>query len=143
MTENYNIGSDTTLTIIVNGGLLVHQILTSFEARQITTKLKSTAITGVNRYRELPEGWEGTLEYDRGDSQLDDFFAAAEAGRYAGLPPPVITITETTSDPNTGIPAKYRFTEVALKLETIGARSGDKKVEEKISWTASRRKKVL
>lgn len=139
----FNIGSDTTLSIFIDGQRFVHLILTSFEARQKAADLSSTAIDGVNRYRYLEQGWDLSLDYDRGDSQLDDFFAAKEAGRYAGFPPPQIMITETTVDPNSGIPAKYRYNGVTLKLDTIGARTGDRKVEEKVTGMASRRIKVL
>jgi hypothetical protein len=140
---NFNIGSDTSLTIVVNGATLVHKIITSFEAKQKSADLASVAIDGVNRFRYLEQGWDLSFDYDRADSRLDDFFAAKEAGRYAGFAAPAITITETTVDPNTGVPAKYRYEGVTLKLETAGAREGDKKVEEKVTGMASRRIKAL
>jgi hypothetical protein len=142
MTQQYGIGSDTTLTILINGQLFVHQIINDFEAKQLTTRLKSVGMDGVNRYRELEEGWDGTFSFDRGDSALDDFFAAKEAGRYAGQAPPVITITETTIGAETRVPAKYRYDGVTLKFDTIGSRSGDKKIDEKVGWAASRRFKI-
>lgn len=140
--NQYNVGSDTRLTVIVAGSPLVSQILTSFEARQITTRLKSVQINGRNRYRELEEGWEGSLDYDRADAGLDEFFAAKEAARYAGQLPPTIFITETTTNTDGSI-SKFRYEGVTLKLDTIGRRSGDAKVEEKISWAASRRIQVI
>jgi hypothetical protein len=141
MAQNYNVGSDTTIVITANGTTLVSLILTSFEARQITTRLKSVAITGVNRYRELEEGWEGTLDWDRADSSLDDFFAAKEAGRYAGQEPPVIQFNETTTNPDGSI-SQFRYTGVTMKFESIGKRSGDAKVDQRVTWTCSRRKAV-
>ena len=140
--NGYNIGSDTTLNVIVEGQLLVSQILTSFEARQITTRLKSVGIDGKNRYADLEEGWEGELSYDRGDPALDEFFAAKEAGRYAGLRPPRIHITETTTNVDGSI-SKYRYEGVTMRLDTIGRRSGDAKVEERVSWACSRRIQVM
>lgn len=138
----YNVGSDTVLTVISNGVPLISQILTSFEARQITTDLKSVAIDGVNRYRHLEEGWEGDFNYDRADSTLDDFFAAKEQGRYtAGTNPPIMTISETTTNPD-GSTSRYRYDGVTVKLDTIGARKGDSKVEQRMSFRCSRRVKV-
>ncbi|MFL9904215.1 hypothetical protein PQR71_39860 [Paraburkholderia fungorum] len=139
--NDFNVGSDTTLSLIVNGQILRSAILTSFEARQITASLNSTAIDGVNRYDEIEKGWEGTLDYDRADSILDDFFAAKEAGRYSGARKPTVSITETTTNVD-GTVVKYRYPRCALKLDTIGARKGDAKVEPKVSFKCGRRIKV-
>lgn len=136
--NDFNVGSDTTISILNNGTIMRSSILTSFEARQITASLKSTAIDGVNRYDEIEQGWEGTLDYDRADSILDDFFAAKEAARYAGNTLPTITITETTVNKD-GTVSKFRYPRCALKFDTIGARKGDSKVEERVSWRAGRR----
>jgi hypothetical protein len=139
----YNIGSDSQVTFVSDGGVVNAAILTSFNAKQITTKLKSVGIDGVNRYRELEEGWEGTAGYDRADSVMDDYFANKEANRYSGLPAPIVTITETTTNALDGSIVKYRYDGTTMKLDDIGARDGDKKVEQKISFTSSRRIKVL
>lgn len=139
--NDFNVGSDTTLSLIVDGQILRSAILTSFEARQITASLDSTGIDGVNRYDEIEKGWEGTLEYDRADSILDDFFAAKEAARYNGMPKPHISITETTTNVD-GSVVKYRYPRCALKFDSIGARKGDSKVEPKVGWKSGRRIKV-
>jgi len=139
--NQYNVGSDTTITMLVNGVPLTSQILTSFNARQITTRLKSVAIDGRNRYRDLEEGWEGDLAFDRADATLDQFFAAKEAARYAGQQPPAVYITETTTNPDGSI-SKYRYTGVTMRFDDIGQRQGDRKVEERVSWAASRRIRV-
>lgn len=138
----YNVGSDTKITVLSNGLPLGATILTSFEARQVTTRLKSLGIDGVARNRELEEGWEGSLKWDRADALLDDFFAAKEAARYAGLQPPTLSITETTVNASDGTTSRYRYDGVTLKMDSAGAREGDKKVEQSASWAASRRIKV-
>lgn len=139
----YNVGSDTTLTIVSNGQVLFSSILTEFEARQRATRLVSRAIDGVNRFRDVEEGWEGTLGFDRADSLLDDYFAAKEQARYAGIRPPIVFITETTTDANTGKPAKYRYVGVTLRMDSAGRRQGDSKVDIRLSWAASMREKVF
>jgi hypothetical protein len=141
MANSFNIGTDTTLSVIQNGQILASQLLTEFEAKQMAADLDSTGIDGVNRYRFVEKGWEGTLGYDRADSALDDFFAFKEAGRYAGQADPLISITETTTNVD-GTIVKYQYTGVTMKMDTIGARKGDSKVDVKISWKASRRLKV-
>lgn len=139
--NDFNVGSDTTLSIVSNGVILAAQILTEFEPRQIAADLKSVAMTGDNNYRYLEEGWEGTLSYDRADSTIDDYFAAKEAGRYAGQQPPVASILETTTNVD-GTIVKYRYDGVTMKFDSAGSRKGDSKVEQKLSWKASTRVKV-
>lgn len=135
---DFNIGSDTKLTVLVNGAVLTAQILTKFEAKQRSTSLNSKAIDGVNRNRELPEGWDIDLEWDRGNSVIDDFIASEEAARYAGQPPSDITLMEVTNNPD-GSVSRYRYTKCTMKLDTAGERSGDSKVTQKATVVATRR----
>lgn len=136
--NGYNIGSDTTLVIVSNGQVLAAQILTSFHPRQVAPRMKSVGIDGVNRYRDIEEGWEGDLRYDRADSSLDAYFAAKEAGRYAGQQPPVVYIQETTTNVD-GSVSMFQYTGVTMALADAGNRTGDAKVEQHVSWAASRR----
>lgn len=138
MAGDYNIGSDTVLTIVSNGVVLASQILTQFEPRQIAPRLKSIAINGRNRYRYIEEGWEGDLHYDRADSSLDAYFAAKEAGRYAGRAPPVVTITETTTNVDNSVTI-MRYDGVTMMMQTAGRRSGDAIVQPRVTFTAERR----
>jgi len=139
--NGFNIGSDTTISIISAGQVIKSAILTGFEAKQSTILLDSVAIDGVNRYDHVEKGWELAFDYDRADSIFDDYFALKEANRYAGLAPPTLSVTETTTNADMSV-VKYRFSGVTLKLDTIGKRTGDAKVEQKVSGMASRRKKV-
>jgi hypothetical protein len=134
----YNVGSDTAIVIIISGVVIGATILTSFDYKQKTTQLDSKGIDGVNRYREVEEGWDGTLEYDKADNVMDAFFAAKEAARYSGGPAPIATITQTDNNAD-GSTGRYRFDGVALKLEEGGARTGDAIVKQKVAWVASRR----
>lgn len=140
-TNSFTIGSDTILSIISNGSVLAATILVSFDAKQITADLDSVGMDGANRYRYVERGWDIALEFDRTDATLDDFFAAKEAAQYSGGSPPILSLTETTTNTNGSI-VKYRYDGLTLKYDTIGARKGDAKVEPKVSGKASRRVKV-
>jgi hypothetical protein len=139
--NSYNVGSDSSLNVIANGAVLSSTILTSFDFKQVSTQLKSVGIDGKNRYRELEEGWSLSMEFDRGSDTLDAFIAAKEAARYSGAPPPVMTITQTITNPDGSI-AKYRFSGVTVKLENGGKWAGDSKVTQTLTGMASRRIKV-
>lgn len=139
MSEKFNVGSDTTITILTNGAPLGAQRLTKFEAKQETTEVKSTRISGQTSARNLPMGWTLDIEWDRGNSVLDDFFVSEEANRYAGLPPADISILEVTKNPDQTV-SRYRYDGVTLKQDTKGDRSGDAKVTQKASGFASRQR---
>lgn len=139
MAEKFNVGSDTTITLLANGAPLGAQRLTKFEAKQETTEVSSTRISGQTAKRNLPMGWTLDLEWDRGNSVIDDFFVAEEAARYAGNPPADVSILEVTKNPDQSI-SRYRYDSVTLKQDTIGERSGDAKVTQKASGFASRRR---
>ena len=134
----YNIGSDSTLTFLVNGAPVGSMLLTKFEFKQNTTRLVSKPINSPPNYRDLEEGWEGTLVYDRSNSVLDDFFAAKEAARWAGQLPPSLTITTTINNVD-GTTSRYRFNNVTAKLDGGGTYAADEKVEQTASWAASTR----
>lgn len=140
--NSFSVGSDTTLNIISNGVIVAATILTSFEARQEATLAKSKGIDGINRNRYLEEGWEGTLEFDRADSTIDDYFAAKEAARYNGQQPPEVALVQTDTNPD-GTIVKYAYVGVTMKYDSIGARKGDAKVDQKVTWNASFREKRL
>lgn len=140
--NGFNIGKDATLDVVSStSGPLRPTILTDFTFKQMTTGLESKAADGVNRFAEVPTGWEGTLSFDRGNSALDDYVAQAEASYYAGAPGDVITITQTVQEVSGAI-TQYRYTGVALKYEDAGDWGGEKIVKQKLSWKASRRIKV-
>ena len=63
--------------------------VTGFESRQITHSLRVDRLDGSQIAAELPQGWEGTFEVERGSSSVDDFIAAAETAilRRQRVPP--------------------------------------------------------
>jgi hypothetical protein len=139
--NGFNVGSDVAIDINTSRGTLRQAIRTGFSAKQITKDLESEGADGVNRYAYLPAGWEGTLDFDRGSSVLDDYFAQKEADYYGGLTNDTVTITETISEVN-GALSQYRYTGVCLKFEDAGEKGGQKTVKQKVGWKASRRIKV-
>jgi hypothetical protein len=133
----WNVGSDSTITILVNGQVLGANILTNFEAKQVTVRTESTAITGKTLADDLEKGWDLDITWDRGDSNIDDYFVRKEAGRYAGQRRLPVSILLKINNPD-GSVSRYRFESVTLKLDSIGAFKGDDKVEQKVSGFASR-----
>lgn len=137
--SKFTVGSDTVMTFLNNGAPIGAMVLTNFNFKQKTSQLVSKPVNGDPNYREMPEGWEGTLEYDKANSALMDFFVAAEAARYAGNPPPSLSILHKVNNTD-GSVSRYRFEGVAAKLDNGGDHKSDEKVMETVGWTGSRAK---
>jgi len=137
--NGFSIGRDVSLTAFTSdGGVLGTASLKDWSAQQITSEVKQVLITGEMLPAYLPEGWQGTATFARVDDSLDDYFANLEAEYYAGSPLPTAQFTETITNPDGSI-SQYVYQNVALKFEGAGSWVGNKEVDQKIAWMASRR----
>ncbi len=140
--NNFSVGKDVTLQIVTQQGVLLSSLLTSFTSKQRTNDKTVKGLDGVMRPLFLPDGWEGTFEYERGSSDLDDFIAALEANYYAGEAITGATILETISETN-GLTSQYRYEGVVFKLSDAGEWKGDSSVKMRLEFSASTRSKVV
>lgn len=137
-----NIGKDQVLDVVTQSrGVLRLAIRTGFDSKQMTQSINHEGADGRNRFAELPSGWEGSFDFDRASSALDDYFAQVEDDYYTGAPGDVITITETISEVS-GAVTKYVYTGVALKFDSAGTKGGNKLIPQKVTFRAARRLKV-
>jgi hypothetical protein len=142
-TNGFTVGRDVFIDLTLSTGpLRLPTTTTGFDAKQETKELTSHGLDGVNRFAELPAGWKGSVEMDRSDSVIDDYFAQMEADYYAGKITNPATITETISEAN-GSVSQYRYIGVVFKFQEAGKKRGDDKVAQTIGWSASKRLKVL
>lgn len=137
----FNTGIDTTLTIVTPNGLLSVSILTSFDARQETTHLRSKGLDGTNYFAEIPMGWKIDFRVDKASDNLDAFFALIESEYYAGGNITGSTISQIINNVD-GTVSEYVFTNCAFKYDRSGEFAGDRKVEQQFSASADRRQKV-
>lgn len=137
----FTTGNDISLVIKLSSGNLTLNGLTSFTKKMSNTKISSKTINGVRKTGTIPDGWQGSFKLDRVDSSVDDFFAAFEASYFDGDNQPSGTIYETIREA-TGAITKWRYEDVTLSFDDAGDFSGDKRVEQTISFEASRRIKV-
>lgn len=143
VTNGFTVGRDVYVDLTLSTGpLRLPATTTGFDAMQETKEVTSHGLDGVNRFAELPAGWKGTIDMDRSDSTIDDYFAQAEADYYLGKIVQPATITETISEAN-GSVSQYRYIGVVFKFKEAGKKKGDDKVAQSIAWSASKRLKVL
>jgi hypothetical protein len=137
----FSIGRDTQLVVMGPNGRVDISHVTGFESRQITSPIRVSRLDGSQLGAELPKGWEGSFEAERGSSALDDFISSLEQGFYSGSGAPSGTmyqyITETDGSVST-----YQFDGVVFKLANAGAWKGDSSVKQKLEFFATRKRRI-
>jgi hypothetical protein len=115
--------------------------VTGFESRQLTHPLRVDRLDGTQMAIELPKGWEGSFNIERGTSSVDDFIAAAESQFYATGQVPAGTLYQYVTETD-GSTSTYQFDGVVFKLASAGEWKGDASVKQKLEFFAIRRKRV-
>jgi hypothetical protein len=137
----FSVGRDTQLVVIGPTGRIDLTHVTSFESRQITQSVRVDRLDGTHMGTELPKGWEGSFELDRGSSTVDDFIAATEQQYFNGNSITSGTmyqyITETDGSTST-----YQYDNVAFRLSNAGVWKGDSSVKQKLEFFAVRRRRI-
>jgi hypothetical protein len=140
--NGYTVGRDISVDVIGPNGPIRFTGRTGFEPKQESAEIKVRKSDGIIDTIFIPDGWTGTIDFERYDSRLDDYFAGIEADYFNGLNIPSNTITETIVEKN-GTVSTYQYTNVALKYDSAGSR-GDPQgtVKQRVAFAASRRIKL-
>lgn len=140
-TLGYTVGRDIAVDINTPAGKLRIPKIMSFDSKPQVSTQKITPLNGITDELQIPTGWHGTITAERMDATLDDFWAKWEDNYYNGIDQPRGTITETITEAN-GTISVYRYEGVSFHLTDAGNKQGEKTVNQTLSWTANRRKKV-
>lgn len=137
----FSIGRDTQLVVMGPNGRVDLTHVTSFESRQVTQSVRVSRMDGTHLGAELPRGWEGSFELERGSSGADDFIAGAEQQYFNGGSPSASTmyqyITETDGSVST-----YQYDNVTFRMSNAGTWKGDSSVRQKLDFFAVRRRRI-
>lgn len=137
----FSTGRDVSVILIGPFGRVDLANITSFTAKQETATIKSDRLDGVQLTAELPKGWTGMIEVDRGNSALDVFFSLMEAAWYdAGLFT-VSTLFQYVRE-SSGSQTTYAYDNVAMKFDDAGDYKPDAAVKQRVSFMANRRRAV-
>lgn len=115
--------------------------VTGFDAKQDTVKLKSRRLDGIKLNADLPDGWSGSLEIDRGTASLDSLFSLLESawidqGVYNNF-----TMYQYVTELG-GAQTIWIFDNVAISLGDAGKWASDAITKQKIDFTANRRRQA-
>ena len=142
MTSNiFSVGRDCQLVVMGPFGRVDLSHVTGFEAHQLTRPIRIDRIDGVQLAAELPKGWDGFFELERGSSAVEDFIARMEATYHAGNPVAPGTLYQYVQESD-GSTSTYQYEGVVFKLSQAGAWRGDSSVKQKLEFFASKRKRV-
>jgi hypothetical protein len=90
---------------------------------------------------ELPKGWEGSFEVERGTSAADDFIAAAEQAFFTQGSMPAGTLYQYVNEVD-GSTSTYQYSGVVFKLVNAGSWKGDASVKQKLEFFATQRQRI-
>jgi hypothetical protein len=137
----FSIGRDTQLVIMGPNGRVDLTHVTGFESRQLTNSVRVSRLDGVQLGTELPKGWEGGFEVERGTSVLDDFVASIEQNFYNGTATQPSTMYQYITELD-GSVSTYQFDGVVFKLTNAGSWKGEASVRQKLDFFASRKRRI-
>ncbi len=137
----FSIGRDTQLVIMGSAGRVDLAHVTSFESRQNTQSVRVNRIDGTQLGAEIPRGWEGSFEIERGNSNLDDFISSNEQQYFDGTGPSVGTMYQYVSETD-GSTSAFQYDGVVFRLVNAGVWKGDVSVKQKLEFFAVRRRRV-
>jgi len=137
----FSIGRDTQLVVMAPNGQVDLEFVTAFESRQLTQSLRVSQLDGTQMGAELPKGWEGSFELERGNSVVEDFIASAEQAYYNGGTFMASTMYQYINETD-GSTSTYQFDNVSFKLSSAGTWKGDSSVKQKLEFFSSRRRRI-
>jgi hypothetical protein len=137
----FSIGRDTQLVVIGPAGRVDLTHVISFDSRQITRSVRVDRLDGTHMGTELPKGWEGSFELERGSSVVDDFIAAAEQLYFNGANVSLGTMYQYVTETD-GSTSTYQYDGVVFRLSNAGTWKGDSSVKQKLEFFAVRRRRI-
>ncbi len=139
--NSFSVGRDCQLVVIGPFGRVDLSHVTGFECRQLTTAVRVERIDGVQLAAELPKGWDGIFELERGSSAAEDFVAQLEAQYHVGGRPGQATLYQYINEPD-GSTSTYQFQGVVFKMTQAGIWRGDAAVKQRLEFFAVQRARV-
>jgi hypothetical protein len=137
----FSIGRDTQLVIMGPNGQIDLEHVTGFESRQLTQSVRVSRLDGTQLGTELPKGWEGSFELERGNSVVEDFIASTEQTYFNGGSAGTITMYQYINETD-GSVSTYQYSNVTFKLVNAGIWKGESSVKQKLEFFGVSRSRI-
>jgi hypothetical protein len=115
--------------------------VTGFESKQMTHAIRIDRMDGVHLAAELPKGWEGHFELERGSSVADDFIASIEAAWFTDGTLLGGTLYQYVNETD-GSVSTYQYEGAVFRMTSSGQWKGDSAVKQRLEFFAGRRKRI-
>ncbi len=115
--------------------------VTGFDARQMTHAIRVDRLDGVYLAAELPKGWDGHFDLERGSPAADDFIAGLEQAWHVSGSLQGSTLYQYITETD-GSVSTYQFEGAVFKMTSSGQWRGDSAVKQRLEFFASRRKRI-
>ena len=140
-TNSFTLGRNCQVVVMGPQGRVDLTHVTSFESRQLTNPVRIARMDGTQLGVDVPKGWEGSFEVERGSSSIDDMIAAFEANYFAKGAMPTGTLYQYVTEVD-GSTSTYQFDGAVFKLTNAGIWKGDQSVKQKLEFFATTRRRV-
>ena len=115
--------------------------VTGFESKQQTHAIRIDRMDGVHMAAELPKGWEGHFDLERGSPAADDFIAGLEQAWFAQGQLLGGTLYQYVAETD-GSVSTYQYEGAVFRMSSSGAWKGDSAVKQRLTFFAGRRKRI-
>jgi hypothetical protein len=139
--NTFTIGSNCQVVVLGPFGRVDLEHVTGFESRQLTASVRVDRMDGTMLGAELPKGWDGSFDIERGSSAADDLLAQIESTFLSGGTVAAGTLYQYV-DETDGSTSTYQFNGVVFRLSSAGAYKGDASVKQKLEFYATSRTRV-
>ena len=137
----FSVGRDTQLVVMGPRGRVDLEHVIAFESRQLTQSVRVSRLDGTQLGTELPKGWEGSFELERGNSVVEDFIATTEQTYFNGGSASSSTMYQYINETD-GSTSTYQYDGVAFKLVNAGLWKGESSVKQKLEFFGIRRRRI-
>jgi hypothetical protein len=137
----FNTGKDCQVVVLGPFGRVDLEHVTGFESRQITASVRVDRMDGTMIGAELPKGWDGSFDIERGSSSADNLVSQIEQSYLAGTTPAPVTLYQNVDEID-GSTSTYQFNGVVFKLSSAGLYKGDASVKQRLEFYATSRSTV-
>ena len=145
--NTFSTGRDCQVVVIgpSSGGQAGNRVdlthVTGFESRQLTHPIRIDRLDGLALAAELPKGWEGNFELERGSSAADDFIDSLEQAWFTQGQLNGGTLYQYVTEAD-GSVSTYQFDGAVFKMANAGQWKGDGSVKQRLEFFASRRQRI-
>lgn len=138
MTAPYSIGRHGRVVLTYRGQKINLPDITQFQSQQQTNDINTSPNNGENDPASIPNGWAGSMTFNRTNNALDVLINDAETSFYANGSIDRATIQHTITEPD-GSTSIWEYRKCAIKMGSAGSWQGDGLVSQSMSFTAARR----